>query len=56
MAKIRLVFREHGRSVIESSYDLLPDVMGEIDEVVYKSEAVRLLLLNDNFLHNTDPV
>lgn len=56
MAKIRLVFREHGRSVIESSYDLLPDVMGEIDEVAYKSEAVRLLLLDDNFLHNTDPV
>ena len=56
MAKIRLVFHKHGRSVIESSYDLLPDVMGEIDEVAYKSEAVRLLLLDDNFLHNTNLV
>ena len=55
-AKIQFMFREHSRSVIESSYNLLPDVMGEIDEVAYKSEAVRLLLLDDNFLHNTDPV
>ena len=51
MAKVRLTFRKHARSVIESSYHLLPDIMDEIDEVAYKREAVRLLLLDDNYLH-----
>lgn len=56
MAKIRLMFHEHARSVIELSYSLLPDLMGEIDEVAYKSKAIRLLLLDNNFLHNIDLV
>ena len=51
MAKVRLTFREHTRSVIESCYHLLPDIMDEINEVAYKREAVRLLLLDDNYLH-----
>ena len=47
MAKIGLLFHKQGQSVIESSYDLLPGVICEIAKVVYKSEAVRLLLLDD---------
>jgi len=50
MAKVQLAFCKHAQSMIESSYHLLPDIMDEINEVVYKHEAVRLLLLDDNYV------